>query len=1172
LRVLKPLCSIKSIQLLTVALALAAGSATAQTGTVTGSITDPSGAAVVGAVVSAQNLATGTEIRLLSNEAGLVAMQLPPGDYKITATAPGFQPVSRPKVTVDALSSISLEFQLAVGATSTELTVEAGAVVVQSENATLGTTMRNDVYGALPLAMSQGVPRDPTAFIALAPGVAAVVLQSAGPSRTSFNGAQQENNGLYLEGVAITLGSSQGDTRPVALGVSVDAVNQFQVEINGQKASYQGQGFHNYVIKSGTNQFHGTAFEYLRNTVLDARGFFSPFVPSDRQNEFGGNLGGRVIKDKLFFFGNYDGYIFHTSTAPTVLSIPSLPARAGNFSALPVAIYDPQSQTCQGVICSKTQFPGNIIPANRLSRAALSFQSYLPNPTSSGFVNNYIQPLARAITNYNTTDKVDYNINEKHHLYGIFGYGQWKTDYTGNLTPTGTALPLPYTQTPGIVVERPWITQIHENYLVSASLLNSFTVAMTRLSIPIYPVTADGQYPQKAGLTGLPSYGQAASGFPGINFGGTDAPSNWAGTGPFSEWETNWAVQDSLQWVHGNHVLSFGGQLSTVQDNSASPTSGTSASFSFSNTETAGYSATGTVLSTTGNSYASYLVGAVSSASITSKNIAEVGGRYKNFSFFAQDDWKIHRRLTLNLGLRWDVFRPYHEAAGRSTYFSPAVLNPSVENFPGALVYGGQPINTHWRNFQPRVGLAYSFDSKTVFRAGFVLSDTLGAPGTGGSGIGGGPGQTGLNPPTAIASAVTGLPAFYWDQGVPIPVSPTPLANAGFGAGNTVINPTGAVSVSYVNPSLAGRSPYYINWSGGLERQMPWGVVLGTYYSASVGHFLVRSGDNGIWTNSMLPKYLALGGLLTAQATPANMGAAQTQFPEIRQPFSTFSGTIAAMLRPFPQYGAGGSGGISCFSCTLGNSTYNSLQIFANRRAAENLTLQFAYTFSKEIDNLPNGGQLGVIGGTRNPYDGHWDRGLGAIDHPHNLHLTAVYLLPFATKGQIGGNNAAVRAVFGGWTVSGIYTYSTGSPLGITASGCTTPGLVATCMPNYASGFSDSAQSADWGSGNVLAPGARSYLVKAAFVDPAPYTIGNVARSAPYGLRAPTLWNLDMAVRKKFRLREMYQLELVGDFFNIFNAVVFAAPGTNIDNANFGQLTAAQNAPRKIQVSARFTF
>ena len=1161
MKILKSTLMLKYFLTVCLLLGLATGVANAQTGTVSGTITDPSGGAIAGATVTVQNLATGTETNRTTNDAGFVAIQLQPGDYKIQSSAPGFQPVVRPKVTVDALASVTIDMQLAVGQASTEVTVDATAAVVQTENATLGTTMRHDVYEALPLAMSQGVPRDPTAFVALSPGVAAVVLQSAGPSYTSFNGAQQETNGLYFEGLPVIFPNQQGDTRPIALGVSVDAVNQFQVEINGQKAQYQGQGFHNYVIKSGTNQFHGTAFEYLRNTALDARGFFSPFVPNDKQNEYGGNIGGRIKKDKIFFFANYDGYIFNTSTAPTVLSVPSLAARTGDFSALSALIYDPLSQTCVGPVCSKTAFPGNVIPQNRLSKVAQSFQSYLPSPTSAGFVNNYIQPLPRSITNWNTTEKVDYQINEKHHLYGVFAYGRWKTDYTGNLTPTGTALPLPYTQTPGIVVERPWIMQLHEAFIVSPSILNTFGLGMTRLSIPIFPVTTDGQYPQKAGLTGLPPTGQAASGFPGISFSGSNVPNGWAGTGPFNEWENDYVVQDSLQWVHGNHVISFGGAYTWLQDNTANPAQGTSASFTFSNTETAGYSPTGTLLTTSGNAYASYLLGAVSSASINNKAIVEQGSRYKNFGIFVMDDWKASKKLTLNVGLRWDVYFPYQEQYGREAYFLPNIPNPGAGNIPGALAYGGQPIDTHWKNFQPRLGLAYAINPKTVFRAGFLLSDTLGAAGIGGNG-GSGPGQTGLNPPTAVAASVTGLPAFYWDQGVLTPTSPFPIATAGFGAGNSTVNPSGAVSPAYVDRALSGKSPYYINWNAGVQRELPWSLVVDATYSASVGHFLPRNGDLGIWTNSMQPKYLALGTLLNAQATAANVAAAQAIFPEIKVPFSNFQGTLATMLKPFPQYA-----GLSCYSCDLGNSTYHSGQLSVNRRMTNSLTVQFAYTFAKEIDNLPSGGQLGTVGGTRNPFDGKLDRGLGAIDHRHNVHLITVYNLPF-TKAQ----NKVVRNLIGGWVLSGIYTFTTGAPLGITATGCNTPGISSSCAPSYNPSFSGPIMTANWGDGNVLAPGAASYINKAAFMDPAPYTFGNSARSAAYGLTAPSLWNLDLTLRKQFRFRERYRFDIVGDFFNIFNTVIFGAPGTNIDNANFGQLTTAANAPRKIQISARFTF
>jgi hypothetical protein len=445
------------------------------------------------------------------------------------------------------------------------------------------------------------------------------------------------------------------------------------------------------------------------------------------------------------------------------------------------------------------------------------------------------------------------------------------------------------------------------------------------------------------------------------------------------------------------------------------------------------------------------------------------------------------------------------------------------------------------------------------------MNQTLGAAGIGGNG-GSGPGTNGLNPPTSITSSVTGQPAFYFDNGVPTPISPTPLGTAGFGAGNSTTNPTGAISPPYVDRYLSGKSPYYLNWSGGFERQLPFKMVLGATYSASVGHFLPRNGDVGIWTNSMSPKYLALGSLLNAQATPANIASAQAIFPEIHQPFPNFSGTIATMLKPFPQYS-----GLSCYSCDLGNSTYHSMQVSLNRRVSNDLTVQFAYTLSKEIDNMPSGGQLGTVGGTRNPFNGSLDRGLGAIDHRHNLHLTAVYKLPFG-QGRLGGGNAILRQVIGGWSLSAIYTLTTGAPLGITATGCSTPGIVSSCTPSYAPGFTGPIMTADWGAGNVLAPGAASFINKAAFVDPAAYTFGNVARSAAYGLTAPTLWNLDVTLRKEFRFRERYKFELVGDFFNVVNTVVFGAPGTNIDSANFGQLTTMANAPRKAQISARFTF
>ncbi len=1160
---------IRSCRLLFVLMS-AVGAMFAQSGgTIQGVVTDSSGATLPNATVTAENKATGVAtIRTTNTDGVYVASALPPGIYKLQATASGFQTLVQENITVDALASLSVNLQLAVGNAATDVTVQAQGATIQTEDAVLGQTTRNEVYAALPLAMGSGVPRDPTQFIALAPGVAAVVTQSAGPSYTSFNGAQQETNGLYIEGLPVTFPNQQGDTRPLALGVSVEAVDQFQVEVNGQKAQYQGQGFHNYIMKTGGNAFHGSVFEYFRNTALDARGFFSPFVPLDHQNEFGGNVNGPIIKDKLFFFSNYSGYYFNTSTAPILLNIPSLRMRQGDFGELPVAVFDPASTNCVGAICSRQAFAGNLIPASRQSGVSRSFQSYLPQPTGPGVNSNYLATLPRAINNRNTTNTVDYVPNQKHRVAGFFAWGKWQTDYTGNLTPTGTALPLPYTSSPGKVVEVPIIAQVRETWVISPSLLNLFGLGVVRLSIPIYPITQDGTYPQKAGLKGLPGGGQAALGFPGINFTGSNAPGSWAGTGPFFEVENAYVLQDSIQWVKKTHVLSFGGTYQILQDNDSRPNDGTSASFTFLNNQTAGFSAAGALQTATGNPYASYLLGAPDSSAITNNNVVRAGHRFKNFSLYAQDDYKVTNKLKLNLGLRWDVFQPYGEAHNRYSYMSADLQNPSAGNIRGALAYGAPGfIDTHWGSFQPRVGLAYQLDNKTVIRSGFVYATTAGGTaGLGGNGAQG-PGRNGYNPPTSLTSTATGLPAFYWDAGVPAPVTPSPLLTAGFGAGNSTVNPTGAISAPYVDKTMAGKPPYYMNWSLGIQRELPGAITLGVTYSASVGHFLPRSGDNGIFTNSMNPKYLALGSLLNVQSTDANIASARAVFSEVARPFSTFTGTIGNMLRPFPQYSA-----VTCFSCNLGNSTYNSMQITASRRMARGLTMQMNYTFSKAIDNMPSGGQLGTVGGTRNPYDGKMDRGLGAIDHRHLLRFTSVYELPFG-KGRLGGGNKLLSMLLSDWSISGLYIYTTGAPLGITSNGCTTPGFSGqTCIPSYAPGFSGSARAGDWGSGNVLAPGATSYLNRTAFADAAPFTFGNLARSAPYGLFAPALWNMDSTLRRSISITERVKLLLAADVFNVFNSVVFAAPQTNISSANFGQLTSAANAPRRIQLNARINF
>src|SRR5215469_8160773 len=345
------------------AVVLGIATATAQvsgSGTIEGTAIDPSGAIIAGVSVTATQVETGVQTSRKTTDAGLfVLTPLQPGEYTVTARAPGFQALVQEHVQVVALGTVGLNLKLELGRATQTVTVEAPPPQLHTYDATLGSTMENAIYAALPLPMN-GVPRDPTQFVATAPGVNNASTQAAGPSTAAFNGGQTYHNEVYLEGMPLTSAGTQGDTRYLAFAVSVDAVEQFQVETNGTKAQYEGQGVENYVLKAGTNAFHGAAFEYFRNTDLDARGFFPANRPADHQNEFGGLIGGPIRKNRLFFFTNYDGYRYSSGSVPILQSVPTLAERTGDFRALPAIIYDPASQTCAGSICTRTAFPGNV--------------------------------------------------------------------------------------------------------------------------------------------------------------------------------------------------------------------------------------------------------------------------------------------------------------------------------------------------------------------------------------------------------------------------------------------------------------------------------------------------------------------------------------------------------------------------------------------------------------------------------------------------------------------------------------------------------------------------------------------------------------------------------------------------------------------------------------------
>jgi hypothetical protein len=1161
-------CLLAALLAVTIATAQVGG-----TGSIEGTVTDPSGAVVVGASVTAINVATGVETARKTTEAGFFVLSLlPAGEYTVTVKATGFQSFTQEHLVLDALQVVGLSPKLQIGQASQSVTVEAAPSVLKTDDVALGSTMENNVYDALPLAMNAaGSPRDPSAFAGLAIGVDNYSTQAAGPSTGSFNGGQTYQNEVYIEGLPLTSAGTEADTRNLAFGVSVEAVDQFQVQTAGAKAMYEGQGVENYVLKSGGNQFHGGVYEYFRNTDFDARGFFAAVLPVDHQNEFGATVSGPIKKNKLFFFSNYDGYRLVSATTPVgYQSIPTAAERTGDFSAFPQLIYDPTSATGTA---ARTPFPNNAVPASRISKISQSFQSYLPPSTNGNITNNYLAMLPSTVDNDSTTDKVDYNLSDKHRIFALFSTGKYNWPTVGSLTPVSTStLPTPYTDGRS-VIEYSTLAQIHDSYVITPTLVNQVSVSLSRLWIPLTDPTANGNYPSKAGLTGLPA-GFASTAFPDVTFSGNNAPVSWDGTNAhvYNEAQNTVDVQDNLLWIKGRHNLTFGFQWQSLQDNE---TFALDAAFTFSNNETAQF-VNGAISPTTGLGYASYLLGMVDSSTNTQDSVAETGGRYKTYAWYVQDDFKVNSRLTLNLGLRWNIWSPFTEVVDRMSFFNPTLSNPVAGGIPGALQFAGSgtdschcstPVKQHDINPGPRLGLAYRLGDKTVIRAGYSIFYAH-AGGVGGRTNGRqGLSQVGFNGTNAQSSVATGQPAYTWDNGVPGIAYPPPYINPSYGigyiaaatglaAGAPWAGPSTAIGMTYGDPNFGGKAPYYEDWSLNVQHSLTQNLMLSVSYSASAGHWLPGAGVAGPFTNQIPVTYLPLQGTLSSTLNATSLAQVQTMFPNFTTPFPNFSGTVAQALKPFPQYGS-----ISDPWLDVGNSTYNSLQIAITQRLSHGLTFMFNYAYSKELDDLV---------GVRDPNKDFLEKGPGTIDHVNVASATFVYQLPFGTGHKLNSASRALSGMISHWQVSGIFTFASGAPLSITGT-CTGGGIIdASCYPNYNPGFSGSVwQNGTPGTGNIT---TTSYLNKAAFVDPAAYTEGNIPRSAPLGLFAPHNADLDITVRREFVFREKVRLALQADAFNINNAVHFAAPGLGIDSATFGIFTSMANSPRKLQFSARLSF
>jgi Carboxypeptidase regulatory-like domain/TonB dependent receptor len=893
---------------------------------------------------------------------------------------------------------------------------------------------------------------------------------------------------------------------------------------------------------------------------------------AEHQGEISATFGGHVphTGNKVFFFVAYDKFHSRRAANPALFTIPTPLMIQGDFTELnggagagglsgtgpdnKPLIYDPTSNACVGNSCTRTAFQGlkngiptnNVIPASYLSPITTKMASFMPAPSNPGsLTNNYLGGYPSGFDNNVQNWRVDWDINSKQRLstVGAMGAVHYLQNYVSGGTGSGAYgfLPIPYVA--GTVANIfPKFYDAEYTYVIKNNLVNQAKYSYTRF---IQPQTAatDGktQYaPAAFGITNVPA-GAASTNFPGASFGQTGAASTtltgWTQQGSAGSTQSvipeTYAALDNLQWTKGKHAITVGFTYEWQQTNVAAPVGPSGlVELPFNSNSTADYAinpATGlhtNAINTTtsGISFASYLLGAVGgSPSLALQPVSELGGRYRLAAPYASDNWKINSKLTVDLGLRWDYFSPYHEVKDRWSFLNPTLTNPATGT-PGLLQFAGNrgsgvscncrtPVQTYWKNWGPRIGLVYAVDDKTVFRVGAarVFSQAGGVGGRGGAYQG--TGQTGFNiNANATPESTTGInagPSFYLNNGSTFTskgIANTDLLGKGFvypsapaqnaaaqllQTGNYLNGAALATAsgVSYADFYLSGRAPEFTFFNVGMERSITKDMTVSVNYVGDQSHFL-NTGANarGYWSNQLNPVYLAaLGGvtdstgtkpILIAAATSANVAKAQASFSGLVIPtfFQNAANanpnssvlTLAQGLTAFPQYSAV----TDLWGANSANLSYHSFQLAVQQRTAHGLSFNINYTYSKNIgdDGTFRSGfdipAAAISGGGQSWKQDRIERSWSVVSAPQVVHAFGVYQLPFG-KNKMGGDSMLVRSLAGGWTISGIYTYGSGIPIPVISSVCTanTSPLQGQCMPDVVPGATNARINGSYGTG-----------------------------------------------------------------------------------------------------------
>jgi len=1133
-----------------------------------GRIADSTGAAVTGATVTVMNTARGIHITTTTDSNGnYVVPLLPPADgYRISVSKLGFKEATQDNITLQVAQTAQINLVLAVGSAAETVVVTSAPPLLDAETSSIGQVISARTITSLPLN-----GRSSFRLIQLTPGVTFnqaaygqfgdVPVNTTWDTDFSINGGQAQSNEILIDGVP----SSVGFFNQITTIPSVDDTEEFKVESDNLSAEYGrfGGGVINVTTKSGTNDLHGTAFEFLRNSALDANDYIDKSkhvgIPPFKMNQYGGVLGGPVRlpklyngRDKTFFFGDYEGTSrvqgsTYLATVPTALQRTGDFSQTYNASGSQVTIYNPfstmvnPSNTSQYI---RTAFTGNMIPSGMIDPVAKNLMSYYPMPNTDGAqytnANNYINNAPLRVGQNEGSVRIDENVNDHYHFFGRFGF--FLTNLTqpnsfGNVATGGSGAV-------GTTKFHNWSFAFDNTITLSPSLFVTIDYGYARwfqsrqtLSYGFNNSTL-GFPSQFVGLVTIPM-------FPSVNVTSYAAMN---GQSYLLNGNDSHSLLTSMTKIVGRHTLIAGTdvRLHLINFFNVASSAGT---FSFTQAQTQGPNPN-TASSAAGNALASLLLGTGNSGSMPIGAGNELRDWYA--AGYIQDNIRLNTRLTINAGLRYEEESPYVDRHNELNYFSTTVTspaaNPSFPNLTGGLVFAGQngtPSSVYvWNTnqFDPRLGFAYSLTHGTVVRGGFgmvyaplELSNNA----------------VGFAPNTGYSSSTT------WETSLNGGLNPDNLLSNPYPQG--LVKPTGnslgagtslgqSLSVWQQNP----KTPRSYQWNFGIQQQLPSNILVEAAYVANRGLHLTHNFS----ADTLNPEYLSMGTAL------------QTQVPNPFQPYvsvgslSNAKVTQQQLLLPYPQFT-----GLSIENDTWGGSNYQSVQFKVNKRPTHGVSILAVYTVSKWLSNMTAAdAPIGTTNNTavQNWYDLAAEKALSENDIPQSLIVNVVDELPIG-RGHwlLGTAPGLVDRIVGGWSASGILTEQKGTPLALSA-----PVTDGGDRPNWVTGISPQLSSS-----RPIAAKVAEWFNTAAFSLPAAFTFGNVPRTIG-NVRSPGLHNLDFSLDKETQLVERLRMQFRADFFNLTNTPHFGLPDTSMSDATFGQLNTLLPSPppREIQFAVKLIF